>query len=64
MLRRKTCTRGLLKRTQEECGPKRFEALAHLDIIIALNPSKTVALLPKGHVPTLQETALCEGVDV
>ena len=31
---------------------------------IAMNPSKTVALPPKGHVPTLQEIALLEGVDV
>ena len=31
---------------------------------IALTPSKTVALPPKEHVPTLEEVALLEGVDV
>ena len=31
---------------------------------IAMNPSKTVALPPKGHVPTLEEIALLGGLDV
>ena len=31
---------------------------------ISMNPSKTVALLPKGHVLTLEKIALFEGVDV
>ena len=31
---------------------------------VAMSPSKTVALLLKGHVPTLEEIALLEGVDV
>ena len=31
---------------------------------IAMNPSKTVALLPKGYVPTLEEIDLPEGNDV
>ena len=31
---------------------------------IAMNPSKTVALPPKGHAPTLDEIALLESIDV
>ena len=31
---------------------------------IAMNPSKTVVLPPKGHVPTLEEIVLLESVDV
>ena len=31
---------------------------------IAINPSKTVALPPKGHVPTPEEIALLGGIDV
>ena len=31
---------------------------------VAMSPSKTVALPLKGHVPTLEEIALLEGVDV
>ena len=31
---------------------------------IAINPSKTVALPPKGHVPTPEHTALLEGIGV
>ena len=34
------------------------------NIGIAINPSKTVALPPKGHVPTLEQTALLEGIGV
>ena len=34
------------------------------NIGIAINPNKTVALPPKGHVPTLDEIALLEGIDV
>ena len=34
------------------------------NIEIAINPNKTLALPPKGHVPTLDEIALLEGIDV
>ena len=34
------------------------------NIGIAINPSKTVALPPKGHVPTLERIALHEGIGV
>ena len=34
------------------------------ELSIAMNPSKTVALPPKGHVPTPEEIALLGGIDV
>ena len=35
-----------------------------ISISIAMNPSKTVVLPPKGHVPALDAIALLENVDV
>ena len=34
------------------------------NIRIVINPSETVALPPKGHVPTSQQIALLEGIGV
>lgn len=34
------------------------------EVGIAINPSKTVALPPKGHVPTREEIALLGGIGV
>ena len=34
------------------------------NIGIAINPSKTVALPPKEHVPTPEQTALLEGIGI
>ena len=34
------------------------------NIGIAINPRKTVALPPKGHVPTPEEISLLQGIDV
>ena len=45
-----------------EAAPFLQRELSHIGIVV--NPRKTAALPPKGHVPTLEECTLIEGIDV
>ena len=55
---------GMMKITPDtvEVVPCLQRELANIGI--AINPRKTVALPPKGHVPALEEISLLEGIDV
>ena len=55
---------GMTEVSVDTVGVVRFLQRELANIEIAINPPKAVALPPKGHVPTLDEIALLEGIDV
>ena len=55
---------GMMEITSDSVEVVPFLQRELSNIGIAINPSKTVALPPKGHVPTQEQIALHEGIGV
>ena len=55
---------GMMEITPDTVGVVPFLQRKLPNIGIAITPSKTMALPPKGYVPTLEQTALLEGIGV
>ena len=55
---------GMMEITPDTVAVVPFLQRELSNIGIAINPSKTVALFPKGHVPTPEQIVLVEGIGV